>query len=280
MVTEAPSLQAEKLAAFERDGYVVLEGALSPDEVERMKAALDRVYAEEVRAGSLEDGGPLHTLAFCGRDATFLELLDHPAVLPTIVELLGPNIYMYHCHCDVHPPEDDKPQPWGWHQDGGVMNRDLESEPRPRISVKVGYFLSDVSEPGRGNFMVLPGSHLQNRMDRPEDDNNDVPGATPILAKPGDALLFDRRLWHMRSPNRSDITRRAMFFAYIYRWVRPRDELPIRPEVLHAVTPVRAQLLGGGGEAINFWMPDNNHLPIRDDLGLGGKKGPRQSMHQ
>ncbi|MGH2652047.1 MAG: phytanoyl-CoA dioxygenase family protein, partial [Actinomycetota bacterium] len=146
---------------------------------------------------------------------------------PLIVELLGPNIFMHHCHLDVHPPELDAPQPWMWHQDGGIVNRDLETKPRPRLSVKVAWFLTDVSEPGRGNFVVLPGSHLQNEIDRPPGDDNRLPGAVPVLAKPGDAVLFDRRLWHMRSPNRSEYTRKALFYTYTYRWIRPRDDLHV-----------------------------------------------------
>ncbi len=260
------STQTPPRERFERDGYVVLPGALGPEAVERLTEAVDRVYARERGP----EGGPLHLLAFCGREAPFLELLDHPATLPLVVEALGPNLFMFHCHLDVHPPEDDPAAPpWMWHQDGGIVNRDLESEPRPRLSVKVAYFLTDCSEPGRGNFVVLPGSHLRNAIERPGDDSNELPGAVPVLAAPGDAVVFDRRLWHMRSPNRSRLTRKALFYAYTYRWVRARDDLHVRPELLELLTPVRAQLLGAGLRAIDFWMPDLVELPVRTALAAG-----------
>jgi ectoine hydroxylase len=245
---------------LDRDGYVVVEDALSPTEVERLEAAVDRVYAAE--RGT--DGGALHLLAFCGRDAGFLELLDHPATLPLVVDALGPNVFMYHCHLDVHPPESNAgPLRWMWHQDGGVVNRDLEGSPRPRLSLKVAFFLTDVSEPGRGNFVLLPGSHRSNAIERPPDDDNALPGARPVLARPGDAVVFDRRVWHMRSPNRSMLTRKALFYAYTFRWVRARDELRVTADVLSVVTPVRAQLLGAGDRPIDFWMPDEVELPVR-----------------
>ena len=79
--------------------------------------------------------------------------------LATIVDVLGPNIFMYHCHLDVHPPEDEPPRSWRWHQDGGIQNRDLETDPRPRLSLKVAFFLTDLRSPDRGNFLVVPGSH-------------------------------------------------------------------------------------------------------------------------
>jgi ectoine hydroxylase len=144
-----------------------------------------------------------------------------------------------------------------------VQNRDLETHPRPRMSVKVAYFLSDVSERGRGNFSVLPGSHLRDAIDRPLDDRNDLAAAVPMLARPGTAVLFDRRLWHMRGENRSSITRKALFLAYTYRWVRARDEIRIPPELFGMITPIRAQLLGSGSSAIGQWMPSDEDAPLR-----------------
>jgi Phytanoyl-CoA dioxygenase (PhyH) len=253
---------SDRRGTFEREGYVVLERVLTERAVERLVEAVDRVFRDERHAFA----DPLHLLAFCGRDATFLELIDQATTLPFVVDVLGPNIFMYHCHLDVHPPETRPPTTWMWHQDGGIVNRDLETEPRPRLSIKVAYFLTDVSEPGRGNFMVLPGSHVLNTIDRPPDDDNAIEGATPVLARAGDAVVFDRRLWHMRSTNRSLITRKALFYAYTYRWVRPRDDLHVPPGLSHLMTPVRQQLLGAGSAASDYWMPDHVEIPVRDAI--------------
>jgi ectoine hydroxylase-related dioxygenase (phytanoyl-CoA dioxygenase family) len=202
-----------------------------------------------------------------GLHEAFLSLLDHPATLPIVVDLLGWNIFMHHCHLDVHPPESPDPDPrWMWHQDGGRQNLDLETEPRPRMSVKVAYFLSDCGEPGRGNFRVIPGSHRRNTLPRPGEHDQgsaDPEGAVPVLARPGDAVVFDRRLWHMRSRNLSDVTRRALFTAYTYRWVRARDDLVVRSELAGSITPLRAQLLGGGTGAIGHWLPGSADAPLR-----------------
>jgi ectoine hydroxylase-related dioxygenase (phytanoyl-CoA dioxygenase family) len=248
---------------FERDGYLVLPDALEPGEIARLVEAVDRVWFEHRGEPDAAGAAPLHLLAFAGREKAFLELLDHPATLPLVEALLGWNVFMYHCHLDVHPPEppDDT---WRWHQDGGRQNLDIETEPRPRLSVKLAYFLSDCGEPGRGNFRVIPGSHLRNTLPRPREGGSpDPPGAEPVLARAGDAVLFDRRLWHMRSRNRSAITRKALFYAYTYRWVRARDDVEVRPELLGAITPVRAQLLGAGSTAIGHWIPADEDAPLR-----------------
>lgn len=92
--------------------------------------------------------------------------------------------------------EDQGPSPnhLAFHQDSGRVNHEIESHPRPRLSMKVVAWLSDLSEPGRGNFWVVPGSHLSDSLEIPPDRNPN--GAIPVCAEPGDVTLFDRRLWH------------------------------------------------------------------------------------
>jgi ectoine hydroxylase len=234
---------------FERDGFVRIEGALSPGEVERYRGAADQVYE---RIGTA--GAPLHRLAFLGEDPGFVNLLDHRSTLPLVVQVLGDNIHCYHCHLDVHPGPEAARDVWLWHQDGGVINRDLETSPRPRLSVKVAFFLTDVSIPGRGNLVVLPGSHRTDRIEPPAGGSNELPGAQQIVARAGDAIMFDRRLWHMRSPNASEVTRKVLFLAYAYRWIRPRDDMALPEETLAAASPVQRQLLGIADGAADHWL--------------------------
>ena len=65
---------------------------------------------ERVRLRESANGDALHRLGFVGLDGVFLDLLDHPAAFPLVVETLGWNVYLYHCHLDVHPPVRD-PEP-------------------------------------------------------------------------------------------------------------------------------------------------------------------------
>jgi ectoine hydroxylase len=249
---------------FERDGYLVVDDALEASHVSRLIEAVDRVWAAHRNTLPIAGADPLHLLAFVGNDPLFLELLDHEPILRLIVDLLGWNVFMHHCHLDVHPPmRGPSPRKWMWHQDGGVQNRDLETHPRPRMSVKVAYFLTDVGEPDRGNFSIVPGSHLRDTLERPSDDIGGLAGAVPVLARPGTAVLFDRRLWHMRGENRSSVTRKALFYAYTYRWVRAHDDVQMPPELFGMITPVRAQLLGAGSSAIGHWMPEEDDTPLR-----------------
>jgi ectoine hydroxylase len=268
---------AEAAARLRSDGFVAIPGALGPLAVARLAAALDRVYEEEVATGRTRAGEPMHLLGQLGRDDLFLDLLDHPAVFALIWSELGWNIHLYHCHLDVTPPrtEPRRPPAWGWHQDGGRQNLELDCDPRPRLSLKVAFWLSDVSVPGRGNILIVPGSHERNalpRPDHPELGFDPPAGAAPVLAAAGDALVFDRRLWHSRSDNLSEYTRRVVFLAYTFRWVRPRDEFGIDPasERFRRLSPVRRQLLGEPAHPHHQWGLQPGAVPLRAELGRPG----------
>jgi ectoine hydroxylase len=251
---------ADERAQFERDGYLVIRNALKSHEVEYYRDALDRVYKAAEAAGQIQPGASLHQLSAVANCPESVGLLDHPVTFPYVWSILGWNIHVYHSHVDVHPKLPSvRPFRFEWHQDGGRQNREIETDPRPRLSVKFAYWLSDVSATGRGNFKVVPGSHLTNWISGPPRRDVEWPdpeGAIEVTANPGDVVLFDRRLWHARSDNYSDFTRKAMFFAYTLRWIAIRDENQdyLASEHAEALTPVQRQLLGG------LDVPDGDHL--------------------
>jgi ectoine hydroxylase len=250
---------------FERDGYLVLPSVLDPEELGRYTSIVDTLYEQRKRAGLLAGDGSLHELSAVARCPELAPLVDHPKVLGLVWSTLGWNVHVYHSHVDVHPRvPTDKPYRFEWHQDGGRQNVELETDPRPRMSVKVAYWLSDVSQPGRGNFKVVPGSHRTNRIDGPPRRDvrwPDPPGAIQVTVQPGDAVFFDRRLWHSRSENRSTIVRKAVFFGYTYRWIHIRDTAPA---MVTELTPLRQQLLGllRGVDGDHAWGHDPDSVPL------------------
>ncbi len=254
------ALCEEEKDHFERRGYLIVEKALPLDLVSNLERAVDIIWAQEKAAG-LGSGQNLFYPNFVGREQIFIDLVDHPPTFAKVWGLLKSwNIYLYHSHLGVTPrePSEDPatPKTLGFHQDSGRVNAEIESNPRPMLSLKIGYWLSDVSAANRGNFYIIPGSHLDNELRSPS-------AAIPVLANAGDAVFFDRRLWHARSPNHSDQVRKVLFYGYGYRWLRTKDDMSIRPDLLASCTPIRRQLLGQGTNCNGFFSPKDEDVPLK-----------------
>ena len=281
-----PLAEAER-RVFHEQGYLVLQQVLTAEHLAELQAEADRLYAEHKANGKLDDTGSLHLLAAVGHSVAFAHMLDFGETFRYVWGLLGWNIYSQHNHLDVNPPyqEDETPR-WEWHQDGWRQNSDAEfysplygDIPRPMLSLKVGFVLSDISVPDRGQTLMIPRSHLNNHLHRPTDPDDIAkgpPGAVPLLAKPGDAFVFDRRLWHARSRNRSDVTRKMLFISYTYRWIRPVDELALdrQSDWYGKLSRIQRQLVGesfGPVPTQNYWGVGeggwiDGNIPLRREL--------------
>jgi ectoine hydroxylase len=261
------ALLQRRLDELETNGFVVLPNVLGGERLVAVTAAVDRLACDA-------SSEPVHLLEIADRDPALLDLVAEPDVLAVVAAALGWNIQLYHSHIDVHPPAPQATAAWRWHQDGGRQNLELDSPGcRPRLSLKVGFFLTDVSVPGRGNMLVIPRSHRQDTLDRSVDP---PPGATSVLAPAGSACIFDRRLWHARSDNRSPSTRKVVFMAFTYRWVRPRREY--RTDGID--DPLVRQLLGGARTPAGHWLPSADDVPLRAWMDLRGLRDTTLAAHR
>jgi len=141
---------------FEQEGYITIPDALSGQQVASLSSAIDDLTAR--------DPGKIHNVAdIFGKHDAFLELLDLPTVLPVITELLGTNIWVNHSHFNANPATDEKDvsafaNGYGWHRDGGAIHKDLPWPP-PLLSIKIGYYLTDLMEQGSGQTYFIRDSH-------------------------------------------------------------------------------------------------------------------------
>ncbi|MCQ6564017.1 phytanoyl-CoA dioxygenase family protein [Paenibacillus mendelii] len=257
------ALTEEERRTFNEKGYLIMENALSPDQVELLTAPFDRIYASKI-----QEGHDLKTALFYPNfipdHHSFLDLVDYEKILPKVWGILGWNIYLYHAHMIATPPsgQEKNDKTFGWHQDSGRVNMEMESHPRPRLSLKVAYFLSDISEPGRGNFWIIPGSHLKDNLEISKNGKGQPEGAIPVCVKPGTAVFFDRRLWHAASPNWSDITRKVLFYGYGYRWIRTKDDMTVQ-HLWESSDPIRRQMLGASVNCNGHYSPTDADVPLR-----------------
>ena len=256
---------------FRRDGYLLFPGVLPQTEVDRLGAAVDRLYQRIVMQSDKPDPTRrMDALGVLHEDQAFIDLIDHPSMFGVVLDVLGPYIQFGLATATYHPPN---PRYTGFlHVDGGPhLTRIRVSETSWPLRVEVLWFLTDVSQPDMGNIVFVPGSHLR---PFPEEGGFDefgelpaatTPGTTQVLARPGDALVFTHSLWHGGAADRSTVTRKNIQYGYNQMFFRNFDYDPIPAAVMAAATPRQRRLLGDMGPD---GKPSLHFYPPRDHLGL------------
>ncbi len=230
---------------FEAQGYLVLEDALSSQELAAARRAADAAEARW-RADSELPGVRRHdleqVLGIMEYDPVLADLLVHPRIFSVVRELLGPDAMMLDHDYFISPP--GATVSWAWHFDlelPGIFHS------RSRLMIKVFYVLEDIPPDG-GATLVLPGSHrFPPEMEMPNSDvPEDLPGAVKMDLPAGSAYVIAGHTYHSAGNNLSDVTRRLLIYNYGRKWMRvwqtyePSDQLIAS----FATTPMRRQLLG------------------------------------
>ena len=256
----------EQLKAFNDMGYLVVEDAISTEMVDALEEVADRLDAEERTKKGLAPHKLLSKFRTVVEDDLLLELLDNKKVFPLLWDILGWNIQLYISHLIMYPPEPSDTQrvtkAAHWHQDGGRPVPEME-RPHPRLSLKVSYWLTDVTDRDNGAMRLIPGSHKLDTRPPAGKPDGDPEGAMDLIVKRGTAVLFDRRMWHSRGWNFSDVTRKVLFMGYSYRWLRGLDYNLMPPELLEKCDPIRRQLLGDGVDIKGWWQPTDADVPLK-----------------
>ncbi len=260
-----PSLEEREF--FEREGYLVVENALSPDQTQRLAKAVDR-------CGSDGNPGFFNRLDILGLDDSFIELVTNPPVLAKIAGFLGWNIWVNHTHYNVRPPDPpDETYSYHWHKDGGTFSADLQGEP-PMTAIKVGFYLTDLSQPNMGQTYLIPkhfsaGKHYQDQL----GPNSPPPTEAKLMKlKPGSAVLFQQRTIHSQgSPNHSQITRKTIFVQWAFRWLFPVDTMTLGNLENRTTDPIQRQMLGftgqrPSGRLASRYYPSDVDIPLKKKL--------------
>lgn len=83
------------------------------------------------------------------------------------------------------------------------------------ISMQIGIVLEDQTE-SNGCTVIVPGSHQSGRY----VDQGALRDAVPIESKAGDVVIWDSRLWHGTTENKSGRTRWAVIGTFARWWLK------------------------------------------------------------
>lgn len=230
------------VARYWRDGYVVVRGLFSPDEVQCIASASEQVYEEGLRHGRcFRHGNLFYNVAADAEGAKFVRMAQWPSYHQTalnsvrldrrIVRLLGPLIGhdLKQIINQIHWKAPGSLGDFAWHQDSRFRKPARAFRNLDTAYVQTGLAL-DRHDPESGCLRVIPGSHLGGHLDF--DGRAEVLGtamndalleaaglsgadAAELLLEPGDLALWSPYLVHGSGTNRSDHHRRLYINGYV-----------------------------------------------------------------
>ena len=206
---------------FDLNGYIVIENVLSADELTLLNETFDHQERPGDSVMMSYGGGSITGPGILAYGQPFVDLLDHPAILPVLRFRLGDCFRLDRLYAISMSRGMSK----------GVMHSDYgasspiagsapgEYYPFPLNEIHSGFTvvswnLTD-SGPGVGGFCCIPGSHKSNFSFPGEwrDLETLHPFMRAVTGKAGSAILFTEALTHGTLPWHGD-ERRTVFYKY------------------------------------------------------------------
>lgn len=249
-------------AAIEEQGFVVLEGLLSSEELAEMRRILDRYLADDLHGrNDFEGHRTQRVYALVSRGRIFEDLVRHPRILAICERYLAENYLLTASQAIcIHPGE----TPQALHSDDTFYPM-----PRPRAPVSMSTLWAvDPFTSENGGTQVIPGSHrwsdeqlqdlfqavdFSTRPDgRPIDEAERRADAARkeqlhTLEMPaGSVVVFTGTLVHRGGSATGSASRLALSNQYCEPWARQQENytLGIAPEKVRAMHERVRQLLG------------------------------------
>lgn len=252
---------------FDLNGFLLLKGALSSEEVAEIHAAIDRLLPIEpgewkgyVHGHNYGDDDGLNLQQIYEGGEPFERLIDHPAWIEKVKYFVGGAdtfdynhgpLFIDECFANMRGPG----EAIGLHSGGH------EGTKRTQFRFYNGAFhcgqinilmaLTDIGD-GDGATMVIPASHkahfphpdhakYQMRGEEPSVDK--VEGAVEIQMDAGDALLFVDALSHGSAERVNPGDRRIIVFRYGPSWGSFRHGYQVSQALIDRLTPERRQIV-------------------------------------
>lgn len=211
-VTETTLALAEK-EALDRDGYIVLTGAIDADWLERLRSAFEEACGNDRKSVGAEDSGTRHIDDLVNRSGPFDGVYTQPRVLAAVYHVLR-------CPFRVAQMNGREPLP-GFGAQGLHPDWSARAKGEPFRIVTTISLLDDFTSEN-GATRVVPGTH---RLLTPPpkslaDPASRHPEQKIITATAGSILVFNGHLWHSGTRNNSNLPRRVMQCSFV-----GRDEL-------------------------------------------------------
>lgn len=239
------------MAVLDRDGAVILDGLIAPDEADAVYAEL-KPWIDATRPGQDGFSGfrTTRTGALVARSPRCRSLIMDKRIHALCDAVLKPNCERYQLHLGqvIRIMPGEKPQAihrdrWAW----GTYLKGIE----PQLNTI--WALNDFTREN-GATQVVPGS-----IDWPDDRQPTPDEITWAEMKKGSAIVYTGTVFHGGGANVSDHDRLGLNLTYALGWLRQEENqyLSCPPDIARTLDPELQHLLGYtlGGYALGYYTP-------------------------
>ncbi len=205
-----PAIAEADSAALARDGYVIWENLLTPQQCREIRDEVTPWLGHTGR-NSFEGRRTQRIYSVMSRTRICDPVAAHPRVLAALDRLLMPNYLLSALQAiNIQPGEAAQ---LAHHDDG------FYPIPRPRepLAAATIWAIDDFTA-DNGATVLYPGSHRWGKR-RPSPKDK----AVPVVMPAGSCVFFVGTLWHGGGANTSDADRLAVTAQYCEPWLRPME---------------------------------------------------------
>ena len=209
-----------QLDQLERDGYLVIEGALSAADTQAIARRLDHARSQGWEDGLNQVGNMWFDTLLDREPDTFAPLVAHPSVRPYLQRLLGKQCQLRSLRAHINPG----PYLQEWHMDFyGYWEEAREAAEHRMAAAPIGvnttFYLQD-NNPGDGHLTYVANGHATEPphlypLDRPRFEAWCQSQEHVVLhPKAGDCVLFLSHIPHQGAKERDDMERSNVVCHY------------------------------------------------------------------
>lgn len=220
------TVTAEQAAAYDRDGYFVLRGALDKALLSDVESEIDPLEREGEEQLRREHGGKLgasgaeeivrageisFTPKLVLQSERLRRFVSEPPLVDLAIDLVGPDARLYF-EQSVYKKPTKIPKEFPWHQDNGYQY----VEPQDYLTCWIPITEATVAN---GGPWIWPGVHRRGTLRHHPSPagfvcKDDDEGAIPVEVDAGDVVVFSSLTPHRTGPNTTDDIRKAYIVQY------------------------------------------------------------------
>jgi hypothetical protein len=239
---------AADYAALMRDGYVILERALSGETCAAIRDESRRLLGAAGR-NAFEGFKTQRVYNVLAKSRAFDDLIDHPRLLALLDHLFEPNYLLSQAQLiNINPGEDAQQL----HFDDSFYKI---PRPRPALAASAIWAI-DAFTADNGATAIVPGSHTWDAETFPTQEQT-----IPCIMPEGSLVVFLGTFWHGGGANRSPRDRLAFTNQYCAPWLRTQENffLEVPREIVRTLRPAIQSLLGYSVYPPFMGMVDSMH---------------------